>query len=175
MMPLPGLATLRALGIGLMFAGVTTITGSIVYYVKGKAAGRAEVQRVLDRAIADHNAAALAASEAYRRDEQAWRERTAAAEANLRQREAQHETDLASVRAAAAADLGKLRRALAARPASGGASATDSAASASDCAGTAGRLLEEGLRVQAELAAGAEREADTARALLEAWPREVTP
>lgn len=165
-----GLGALRAIGIGLMFAGVTTITGSVVYYFKGKTAGRAEVQRVLDRAIADHNAAALTASENYRRDEQAWRDRVDKAEANLHQREAQHETDIASVRAAAAADLGKLRRSLAARPASGGASATESSASASDCAGTAGRLLEEGLRVQAELAAGAEREADTARALLEAWP-----
>lgn len=170
-----GIGTLRALGIGLMFAGVTTIAGSVVYYFKGKTAGRAEVQRVLDRAIADHNAAALAASETYRRDEQAWRERSEKAEAILHQREAQHETDLASVRAAAAADLGKLRRALAARPAGGGASSPESAASASDCAGTAGRLLEEGLRVQAELAAGAEREADTARALLEAWPREMKP
>lgn len=39
-----GIDTLRALGIGLMFAGVTTITGSVVYYFKGKTAGRAEVQ-----------------------------------------------------------------------------------------------------------------------------------
>lgn len=165
-----GLGTLRAIGIGLIFAGVTTITGSVLYYFKGKTAGRAEVQRVLDQAVANANAAAAIASENYRRSEAEWRDAINKAQTHYTERQAQHETELASVRAAAAADVGKLRRALAARVAASGPAAADPAASASDCAGTAGRLLEEGLRVQAELAAGAEREADTARALLEAWP-----
>jgi hypothetical protein len=168
---IPGLGTLRAIGIGLMFAGAASITSGLVYYAKGKTTGRAEVQAVLDKAVANANAAAAIASENYRRSEAEWQDKLAKAQTSYFERQAQHDSEIASVRAAAAADVGKLRRALAARNSASSPTAETAATASSDCASTAGGLLEEGLRVQAELAGDAERNADAVRTLLEAWPR----
>lgn len=167
---IPGFGIQSAL-IAALIGGVGMCGTGVYGYFKGKTAGKAEVQAILDKAVANANAAAAIASENYRRSEAEWQDKIAKAQTNYTERQSQHETELASVRAAAAADVGKLRRALAARVAASGPASADPAASASDCAGTAGPLLEAGLRVQAELAAGAEREADAVRTLLEAWPR----
>lgn len=169
MIPIPGLATLRAIGIGLMLAGACSIVSGLVYYAKGHAAGKAEVQAILDRAIAESNAAAAAASESYRRDEAAWRASLDKAQTTYTEREAQHASEIASVRAAAAADVARLRRALS-QPATGSPAPANPATPSDDCASTAGELLGESLQLQAELAAAAEREADAHRALRSAWP-----
>ncbi len=55
--------------------------------------------------------------------------------------------------------------------ASGSGSATDTLAAARNRADKLGRLLADSLRVQEELAAGAESEAANVRSLLAAWPR----
>jgi len=167
---IPGLGTLRALGIGLMVAGACSTVAGLAGFAKGKAADKQRSDLVISNMVRDHNAAMALASENYRRSEADWRAQVDAARTLYTERQAQHETELASVRAARAADAGRLRIALAALAASGGASAPDPAASAGDCAATAGQLLETGLRVQADLAAGAESAADAYRAMREAWP-----
>lgn len=167
---IPGFGIQSAL-IAVLIGGVGMCGTGVYGYFKGKTAGKAEIQAILDKATSDANAAAAIASENYRLSEAEWQDKLAKAQTSYFERQAQHDTEIASVRAAAAADVGKLRRALAARVAESSPAASASAPAASDCASTAGPLLEAGLRVQAELAAGAEREADTARAVLAAWPR----
>ena len=174
MIPIPGLATLRALGVGLMVAGACSAGAGFYGLLKGRAQGRAEIQAKLDRAIAAHNAAFALAPENFRRTESELRDKVKAAQTTYTEREAQHASEIASVRAAAAADVAGLRRALSAKSAGGGAAAPDPAAARDDCASIAGELLGDGLQLQAKLAAAAEREADGHRTLLEAWP-EVKP
>ena len=60
------MGTVLVVGLGIAGTGIWFKARSV--YLKQ---GRAEVQAVLDRAISDHNAAAMAASDAYRRLEQA--------------------------------------------------------------------------------------------------------
>lgn len=122
---IPGLDTLRTVGVGLMVAGICSIGAGLGGYFKGKIAGKAEVQTILDKAVANANAAAAIASENYRRSEAEWQDKIAKAQTSYTERQAQHETELASVRAAAAADVGKLRRALS-RVAASGAAPSDS-------------------------------------------------
>lgn len=167
---IPGVDALRSIGIGLMFAGAASIASGLVYYAKGKTAGKAEVQAILDKAVANANAAAAIASENYRRSEAEWQDKLAKAQTNYLERQAQHDTEIASVRAAAAADVGKLRRALS-RVAASGTAASDSTPSTGDCASAAGELLGQGLQLSAELARDAETNADAYRALLAGWPR----
>lgn len=167
---IPGLDTLRTVGVGLMVAGICSIGAGLGGYFKGKIAGKAEVQTILDKAVANANAAAAIASENYRRSEAEWQDKIAKAQTSYTERQAQHETELASVRAAAAADVGKLRRALS-RVAASGAAPSDSTPSTGDCASAAGELLGQGLQLSAELARDAETNADAYRALLAGWPR----
>ena len=169
MIPLPGLGTLRALGIGLMFAGVTTITGSIVYYFKGKTAGRAEVQAVFDQAKAEANKAALEASEAYRRLEQEAAAKLKGAQdalAKERTNASRIAADLRTERERAAG----LRDQIAGFAAGSGPAEQDTAAAARDRASTLGRLLDESLQLQEELAGDAEALAGSVRAMRAAWP-----
>lgn len=110
MIPLPGIGALRALGVGLMFSGVCSITSGLVYYVKGKAAGRAEVQARWDAAERERANVALEAQARQHQLEQ---------EDARQQREALDEAERLATRAragaAAAADAGRLFLA-AARP-----------------------------------------------------------
>ena len=166
---IPGLGTLRAIGIGLMFAGVTTITGSVVYYFKGKAAGRAEVQRVLDQAVADHNAAAMSASEAYRRLEQEAQAKVKGAQDALDKERAASSRIAADLRRTRTERDG-LRDQISAYAAGGGDASADSVAAARERAATLGSLLDESMRVQEDLAVEAESLAASVRALRNAWP-----
>ncbi|HOV58696.1 MAG TPA: DUF2514 family protein [Rhodanobacteraceae bacterium] len=103
MIPIPGIGALRAIGIGLMVAGACSIVSGVVYYAKGRAAGRAEVQARWDAAERRRADVALQAQAEQRQLEQ----RQAA-----EQREALNEAERLSARAragaAAAADSGRL-------------------------------------------------------------------
>ena len=166
---IPGFGIQSAL-IAALIGGVGMCGAGAYGYFKGKTAGKAEVQAILDKAVANANAAATIASENYRRSEAEWQDKIAKAQTSYTERQAQHETELASVRAAAAADVGKLRRALS-RVAASGPATSDPAPSTGDCASTAGELLGQGLQLSAELARDAETNADAYRALLAGWPR----
>jgi hypothetical protein len=111
---------------------------------------------------------AASASEAYRSLEQAMAERSRQAESKAKERQAQHEKALASVRVAADADRRLLVNRIAELSSCG--APEGSASAAGDGAGAIGELLEEGLQLQAELAAAAESNADAYRAMREAWP-----
>lgn len=164
-----GLGTLRAIGIGLMFAGVTTITGSVLYYFKGKTAGRAEVQRVLDQAVADHNAAAMSASEAYRRLEHENAVKLKGAQDALDKERAASSRIAADLRRTRTERDG-LRDQISAYAAGGGDASADSVAACRGRTAALGNLLDEALRASEESAADGERCEAGARALLEAWP-----
>lgn len=103
MIPIPGLATLRAIGVGLMVAGACSIVSGLVYYAKGRTAGRAEVQARWDAVERIRADTALRAQAEQRELEQ----RQAA-----QQREALNEAERLAARAragaAAAADSGRL-------------------------------------------------------------------
>ena len=170
MIPIPGLGTLRALGIGLMFAGVTSITSGIVYYFKGKTVGRAEVQAVFDQAVSDHNAAAMAASEAYRRLEQEAAAKVKGAQDAL-DKERKNATRIAADLRTERERANGLRDQIAAFASGGGDANTDSVAACRGRATALGGLLDEALRASEESAADGERCEAGARALLEAWPR----
>lgn len=108
--PIPGIGTLRAIGIGLMVAGACSVASGLVYYAKGKEAGRAEVQARWDAAERVRAQTAIAAQERQRQLEQ---------EDARQQREALNEAERLATRAragaVAAADAGRLFLA-AARP-----------------------------------------------------------
>jgi hypothetical protein len=157
---------LIALAIG---AGALSVTGFVAYF-KGRTAGRAQVQAVLDGAVAEANAAAEQASQAYRLLEQKSREQVSLAETKYREREHQHDQEINSVRLARDADISRLRRALASSSPSSAASSA-SAPAPGDCATIAGGLLGKALQTTAELADDAERAADAYRAMLDGWPK----
>lgn len=171
MIGLAQLGALRAIGLGLMFAGVTSIAGGIWGYAKGQAAGAAKVQAKFDRAISEHNAAAMAASEAYRRLEQDRAALTRAAERRAYERQAEHAKVVASLRAAADADRRLLVNRIA-ELARSGAAGQDSGAAEGGGAAAIGDVLADALRNAAEATAAAESNADAYRALREAWPRD---
>jgi hypothetical protein len=173
---IPGVAGLRCMGIGLMLAGVTSITSGLIYHHKGVVKGRAEVQAKFDRAVAEANAAAGAASEAYRRLElQREADRDEAQRINA-ERKAQNDKAIASIRAAAGDDVRRMRDALAAATSpSGAATADPAAADPGDCAAAGGRLLGEALQLAGELAGDAESAAAAYRAMREAWPVSRAP
>ena len=107
---IPGGDTLRAVGIGLMVAGACSIASGVVYWFKGKAAGRAEVQARWDAAERVRANTALDAQAHQRQLEQ---------EDAHQQREALNEAERLATRAragaASAAAAGRLFLA-AARP-----------------------------------------------------------
>lgn len=133
-------------------------------------AATADVRRQWAEQAAAAASAGLAASE---------RNRALGAELQRTKEEAEHARKVdraAAARTAAglAAERDGLRRQLAAYaagPAGRGGAANDSLAACRDRADTLGRLLGEGLRIQDELAGGAEAEAGNVRALLSSWPR----
>lgn len=159
---------LRGVGISLMIGGAATIAGSTIYYFKGKTAGRAEVQAVYDKAVAEHNAAAIKASEENRRKESELAAKVKGAE-----------DALAKERTAASKIAADLRRARTERDglrdqigafAGGGGVSEDTLSAARDRAATLGRLLDESLQLQEELAGDAEALASEVRALRQSWP-----
>jgi len=100
---IPGLGTLRALGIGLMVAGACSTVAGLVGLSKGKTAGRAEVQARWDRVERERLADQVKKQAEVRAEEDR--------QAKL-QREANDEAERLSARARAgaarAADAGRL-------------------------------------------------------------------
>lgn len=164
----PQLALGLALVLGLGLAGTGLWFKARSVYLKQ---GRAEVQLALERTVAEHNAAAEAASEAYRRLEQL---------ANQRIQEAQNA--LVNERAASHKVVDALNRARTERDglrdqitdfARRGDPAADTVAACRNRAQALGSLLDEALRVGEESAGDGESCEAGIRALLSAWPRSV--
>jgi hypothetical protein len=63
---IPGVSTLRSIGIAVAFGALTAGVSGLVYYNRGETAGEATVQKVLDKAVFEANKAADKASNDYR-------------------------------------------------------------------------------------------------------------
>ena len=162
----PQLAMGVVLVAGLGIAGTGLWFKARSVYLKQ---GRAEVQVVLDRAIAEHNAAATAASDAYRRLEQALNARIQEAQdALFKERAASAKVVVALNRART--ERNGLRDQINSYAAGGGSAANDSVTACRDRAQALGTLLDEALRVSEESAGDGEQCEAGVRALLKAWP-----
>ena len=151
-------------GLGIAGTGIWFKARSV--YLKQ---GRAEVQAVLDRAVADHNATAAAASDAYRRLEQALNARIQEAQDALFKERAASAKVVAALNRARTERNG-LRDQISAYAAGGGSAASDSVAACRDRAQALGTLLDEALRVSEESAGDGESCEAGVRTLLRAWP-----
>lgn len=137
-------------------------------YVKGKKAGRAEVQVVLDRAVAEHAAAARDAEHTFRQLEQALTARIQEAQNALTvERAASHKVVVALNRARTERDGLRDQITDFARR---GDPAADTVAACRDRAQALGALLDEALRVGEESAGDGESCEAGLRAMLKAWP-----
>lgn len=163
------IGSVRIALIGIFLAGVCAFMTGVTGYLKGRTNGRAEIQHVLDKAVAEADAAALLASEKYRALDIQRQADKIAAEIENRAQKVKNDKAITSIRAAADNDVRQLRAAFTNIAASGGGT-ENSSASGSGCAATAGRLLGETLQVAGELAGDAERAASAYRAMLDSWP-----
>jgi hypothetical protein len=162
--PQLAMSGLLILGLGIAGTGIWFKARSV--YLKQ---GRAEVQVVLDRAISEHNAAAMAASDAYRRLEQALNTRIQEAQdALLKERAAS--TQVVAALNRARTERNGLRDQINAYAAGSGRAGEDSVAACRDRAQALGSLLDEALRVGEESAGDGEQCEAGVRALLKAWP-----
>lgn len=130
----------------------------------------AQLQSKHDLLVANLKAAQDLADIQQKEHKREMQERVAQARQQERAAAAANESRLRAAVAAERADARSLRAQLAERlrePARAGA---DPAAAGDDVAAAVGDVLAEALRVQAELAAAAERHAAEVRALLDAWP-----
>jgi hypothetical protein len=168
---IPGVSTLRSIGIAIALSAIVGFTAKLIYHHQGIVEGRAEVRVVLEAERAAANAAADKASNEYRLLSQANTDLVLRSELKDAQRKAENDKALASVRAVAGDDVRRLRNALAAATAGSGAAPSDPGpADSGDCAATGGRLLGEVLQLAGELAGDAEDAARSYRTLLAAWP-----
>lgn len=162
----PQLAMGVVLVAGLGIAGTGLWFKARSVYLKQ---GRAEVQVVLDRAIAEHNAAFAAASDAYRRLEQTLNARIQEAQnALLKERAAS--TQVVAALNRARTERNGLRDQISAYAAGSGRPGEDSVTACRDRAQALGSLLDEALRVGEESAGDGEQCEAGVRALLKAWP-----
>ena len=165
---IPGFG-IQSVLVAALIGGVGMCGTGVYGYFKGKTAGRAEVQRVLDQAVADHNAAAMSASEAYRRLEQEAQAKVKGAQDALDKERAASSRIAADLRRTRTERDG-LRDQISAYAAGGGDASADSVAAARERAATLGGLLDESMRVQEDFAVEAESLAASVRALRDAWP-----
>jgi hypothetical protein len=163
---IPGVTTLRN-GCIILLALSLYGTGAGLYgYHKGKVKTEAVAAQKALAIASQRETEARVASENYRRLEADLRDKADTAKRKYDAIQVQHVATLA----AAKRDTGKLRDQLAAY-ASGGAAPGDSCATERSRAEALGVLLANGLRLQDELANGAETASDSVRALEEAWPK----
>lgn len=128
----------------------------------------AEVKAAWAQDKANALALALKTSEEYRAKEAEDQAKIKQGETDYAALQAKHAATVAAYRASDK----QLRNDLATY-ASGGALASDSIAACRSRAETLGVLVSDGLRLQTELAAGAESAGDSVRALLTLWPTNV--
>lgn len=166
---IPGFG-IQSVLVAALIGGVGMCGTGVYGYFKGKTTGRAEVQRVLDQAVADHNAAAMSASEAYRRLEQEAQAKVKGAQDALDKERAASSRIAADLRRTRTERDG-LRDQISSYAAGGGDASADSVAACRGRAAALGNLLDEALRASEESAADGERCEAGARALLEAWPQ----
>ena len=162
---IPGVTTLRNICIGLCAAGVIGTGAGVYGYFKGKAKAEATAQAKANKLALDAEVTARIASENFRRQTQEMQTRVDAAERNYEKLKSQN----ASIVAAHRISDSKLRDQLSAY-ASGSSPSGESCAAERGRAETLGVLLAASVRLQTELAAGAETASDSVRALKEAWP-----
>lgn len=131
-------------------------------------------QLAFAKARAEWNTNVAAAEKLSRETAEKYRAREAELETQRTEAvnaQAAEKSQSAKYRFAAADALGRLRDAIASAPGASCGSTEDSRAAADESNLAARRLLAEGVRVQEELAGGAEDCAADLRAVLRAWPR----
>lgn len=159
---------LYALGAALVALGVWS--GVQTHRLAIAKAETAEVRNAWTVDKANATAAALTQTAQYRVQEQGWQAQITKAQDDYTALQSTHASALAAQRVALA-DNGRLRSSIAAYATGGGASAPDSAASASARAASLGSLLAAALQADAEHASAAESNGDGVRTLLSAWPK----
>lgn len=163
---IPGLDTLKCVGVALMISGATSVASGVIYYAKGKKADKQRSDLVISRMVTQYQQDLLDANARADSISEAWKaQRQGADRAQDRER--------AQTRAALAAVISErdgLRDDLA-RAATGGVEAAgDTVAACRERTATFGRVLGEALQAHAECTAAAEDNASGVRTLLGSWP-----
>ena len=157
------------LGLIALLLGGLGMAGTGLYgFVKGKAADKQRSDLVISRMVAQHNADALKASEAARAKESELQAKLKGAQDAL-EKERATSTRIAADLRRTRTERDGLRDQIGAFAGGGGVS-EDTISAARDRAATLGRLLDESLQLQEELAGDAEALASEVRALRQSWP-----
>lgn len=154
--------------IALLLGGIGMAGTGLYGFVKGKAADKQRSDLVISRMVAQYNADALKASEAARAKESELQAKLKGAQDAL-DKERATSTRIAADLRLTRTERDGLRDQIGAFAGGSGVS-EDTISAARDRAATLGRLLDESLQLQEELAGDAEALAADVRALRQAWP-----